>query len=108
MGSLAQPVLDQFEEIRIVETDKIFEGFQKQGTIPLSENHYDYVLKEGLDKAGMILLADSTSCEVEGVKHISKPFYGVQFHPERITVKDESHPEGHKIIKNFFRHTVKR
>ena len=56
----------------------------------------------------MVLLADSASCEVEAVKHKSKPFYGVQFHPERINVKSESHPEGHKVIENFFRNVVQR
>lgn len=38
----------------------------------------------------------------EAVKHISKPFWGVQFHPERTTIKAESHPEGHRVIENFF------
>jgi GMP synthase-like glutamine amidotransferase len=54
----------------------------------------------------MILLADSSSCEVEAVKHKRNPFYGVQFHPERINIKDESHPEGNMIIENFFRNVV--
>jgi GMP synthase (glutamine-hydrolysing) len=76
--------------------------------IPLSESHYDYVLKESLDKAGMKLLADSASCEVEAVKHKSKPFYGVQFHPERTSVKSVSHQEGHRVIGNFYRNVVKR
>ena len=49
----------------------------------------------------MGLLADSLSCEVEAVKHKSEPFYGVQFHPERINVKSESHSEGHRVIENF-------
>jgi GMP synthase (glutamine-hydrolysing) len=108
VGSLAQPVLDQFEKIRVLKADYIFEGFAKQRRIPLSENHYDYVLKESLDQAGMRLLADSASCEVEAVKHKSKPFYGVQFHPERIKVKSESHPEGHRVIENFYKKVVKR
>lgn len=108
VGSLPQPVFDQFEKVRVVEVDEIFAGFAEQDTIPLSESHYDYVLKESLDQAGMVLLADSASCEVEAVKHKSKPFYGVQFHPERINVKSESHPEGHKVIENFFRNVVQR
>jgi GMP synthase (glutamine-hydrolysing) len=108
VGSLAQPVLDRFERIRVLEAGGVFDGFAKNDGIPLSENHYDYVLKENLDQAGFILLADSASCEVEAVRHRSKPFYGVQFHPERITVKTESHPEGHKVIGNFYRNVVKR
>jgi len=108
VGLLPQPVLDQFEKVRVVDVDEIFAGFAEQETIPLSENHYDYVLKEGLDEAGLVLLADSASCEVEAVKHKTKPFYGVQFHPERINVKSESHSEGHKVIENFFRNVVQR
>ena len=108
VGSLPQPVFDQFEKVRVVDVDEIFAGFAKQDTIPLSESHYDYVLKESLDKAGMELLADSVSCEVEAVKHKSKPFYGVQFHPERINVKSESHSEGHRVIENFYKNVVQQ
>ena len=75
--------------------------------MPLAENHYDYVLKESLGNAGFLLLADSTSCEVEAVKHKTKPFYGVQFHPERITIGNEKHLEGHIVIENFYK-IVKR
>ena len=108
VGSLPQPVFDRFEKVRVVDVDEIFAGFAEQDMIPLSESHYDYVLKESLDQAGMVLLADSASCEVEAVKHKSKPFYGVQFHPERINVGSESHPEGYRVIENFFSSVVKR
>jgi len=108
VGSLAEPVFDRFEKVRVIDVDRIFEGFKEKQTVPLSENHYDYVLKESLNQADMVLLADSPSCEVEAVKQKSKPFYGVQFHPERINVKDESHSEGHKVIENFYRKVVQR
>jgi GMP synthase-like glutamine amidotransferase len=107
-STLHNPVIDRFEDIRIVQTDDLFYSFKKEQTIPLSEYHNDYVLKEGLDNAGFTLLADSISCEVEAVKHSTKPFYGVQFHPERITIKNETHPEGNNIIQNFFKKQVKR
>jgi len=108
VGSLAQPVLDRFETVRVVDGDGIFAVFRENQTLALSENHYDYVLKENLEQAGFFLLADSASCEVEAVKHKTNPFYGVQFHPERINVKSECHSEGHRIIENFYRNTVKR
>jgi len=108
VGSLTQPVIGKFEKVRVVDVDGIFAGFAQQQTIPLAESHYDYVLKESLEQAGMVLLADSSSCEVEAVKRKSKPFYGVQFHPERISVESESHPEGHRVIENFYSNVVKR
>lgn len=92
-----------FEKVEVIETDGIFNGFKAGQSIPLSEHHNDYVSKESLETAGFTLLAKSNSCEVEAVKHGTKPFYGVQFHPERINIKGVSHAEGHKVIENFFR-----
>ena len=108
VGVLAQPVIGRFEKVKVVDVDGLFAGFAQQQTIPLAESHYDYVLRESLNQAGMVLLADSSSCEVEAVKHKSKPFYGVQFHPERISIESESHPEGHSVIKNFYSNVVGR
>jgi GMP synthase (glutamine-hydrolysing) len=66
------------------------------------------VLKETLDVAGFKLLAESASCPVEAVKHKTKLLFGVQFHPERTTIRNETHPEGAKIIENFYVNNVVR
>ena len=108
VGTLPQQVANRFEDVKLVQSNEIFAGFKEWQTIPLAENHYDYVLKDSLDRAGFLLLAASASCEVEAVKHKTKPFFGVQFHPERITIKDQTCPEGHKILDNFFCNDVKR
>jgi GMP synthase (glutamine-hydrolysing) len=108
VGSLPRQVDSRFETVRVIESCGIFAGFKEGQTVPLAENHYDYVLKDSLGNAGFELLADSASCEVEAVKHRTKPFYGVQFHPERIIIKGDTHPEGHRIIANFYQTTVKR
>ena len=108
VASLTEPVMDRFERVHIVKVDEIFAGFQKHQTIPLAQSHYDYVLRESLDEAGLVLLADSQSCEIEAVKHKHNPFYSVQFHPERIDIKGQTCPEGHKVIENFYRNVVKR
>jgi len=107
VGSLCEPVLNRFENVRIVETDSIFEYFINQKAT-LAESHYDYVLKESLNNSGFDLLADSESCEVEAVKHRNKPFYGVQFHPERIKIKTETQFDGYRVIENFYSNVVKR
>ena len=108
VGSLKQPVLDRFEKVHITESDEIFADLPQQQPALLAESHYDYVLKEGLSQSGFILLADSPSCEVEAVKHKHKPFYGVQFHPERIKIKNEAHADGNTIIQNYYKNVVRR
>lgn len=105
---LAQPVIDRFEQVTVIQTGDIFSRFRKGQTVPLAEYHNDYVSKDSLDGTGFNLLADSPSCEVEAVKHKSKLFFGVQFHPERITIGNETNPEGHKILDNFYANNVKR
>ena len=108
VASLAKPIIDRFEEVHVLEVDEIFAGFEERKTIPLAQSHYDYVESGSLDPAEFILLADSQSCEVEAVKHKYRPFYGVQFHPERIKLKDRTCLEGHKVIENFYNNVVKR
>jgi GMP synthase-like glutamine amidotransferase len=107
-AALKQPILDKFEQIKIIQTGDILSRFRRGQTVPLAEWHNDYVLKDSLDAADFNLLADSASCEVEAVKHKSKLFFGVQFHPERITIGSETHPEGHMVLDNFFCNNVKR
>jgi GMP synthase-like glutamine amidotransferase len=106
--SLKQPVIDRFEQVKVLHSGDILAIFKEDKTIPLAEWHNDYVIKDSLDAAGFNLLADSASCEVEAVKHRTNHFYGVQFHPERITINGETHPEGYKVIENFYVHTVMR
>jgi GMP synthase-like glutamine amidotransferase len=108
VDSLPKQVANRFEHVRVIQSNEIFAGFKEGQTLPLSENHYDYVLKDSLNNPGFTLLADSVTCEVEAVKHKNKPFYGVQFHPERITINGQTYPEGYRIIENFFNRIVKQ
>ena len=43
------------------------------------------------------VLAASDSCPVEAMRHRTKPWYGVQFHPE------QSKQTGEKLVSNFVR-----
>jgi GMP synthase-like glutamine amidotransferase len=107
-GTLSQPVINRFEQVRLIQACDLFSDFPEGQTVTLAQYHNDYAMREGLEEAGLKLLADSPSCEVEAVKHETRPFYGVQFHPERETIKKESHLEGHSIIRNFYRGIVKQ
>ncbi len=98
---LRESVRDIFESVCVAEPDDIFRGFRTGARISVAEEHYDYVKSASLLKADFILLADSASCEVEAVKHKDKRFYGVQFHPEKITIGNERCEEGLRIINNF-------
>ncbi len=68
----------------------IFSGFEL-GSHVFSEDH-----TEGIDlPASFTCLASSTHYAVEAMEHHSKPYYGVQFHPET------SGENGKAIFRNF-------
>ena len=76
--------------IRVVEHDDLFRGLPREFLV--WESHNDEV-KEAPDFS---VLAVSDNCGVQAVKHLRKPFYGVQFHPE---VNNTEH--GEDILRNF-------
>ena len=44
------------------------------------------------------LTASNETCRIQAMQHISRPLFGVQFHPELF---DQQHPEGKRILENF-------
>lgn len=79
-------------EIEIIEENDILKGIGPRTKVWAS--HADEVRSLPPD---FIRLARSRICEVEAMKHRTKPLYGVQWHPE------VSHTErGNDILKNFF------
>ncbi len=79
-------------EIEILEEDDILKGMGKRMKVWAS--HADEVSSLPPE---FTRLARSGICEVEAMKHKTKPLFGVQFHPE------VSHTErGNDIFKNFF------
>jgi len=81
--------------LRVIEEDDLFKGLPKEFLV--WESHNDEV-KEA---PGFTVLAVSDNCSVQAVKHLEKPYYGVQFHPE---VNNTEH--GEEILRNFV-NTVK-
>jgi len=79
-------------EIEIIEENDILKGLGKKTYVWAS--HADEV---SLLPPDFIRLARSRICEVEAMKHRTKPLYGVQWHPE------VSHTEkGNDLLMNFF------
>jgi GMP synthase (glutamine-hydrolysing) len=76
--------------IKVVLEDDLFKGLPKE--FQVWESHNDEV-KSVKD---FVVLAESESCRIQAMKHVEKPYYGVQFHPE---VNNTEH--GGEILGNF-------
>ncbi len=76
--------------LKVIAEDDLFRGLPKEFLV--WESHNDEVK----DAPSFMILAMSDNCKIQAVKHVEKPFYGVQFHPE---VNDTEH--GSQILKNF-------
>jgi GMP synthase (glutamine-hydrolysing) len=80
-------------ELIILKRDKIFNDVPERSIVWLSHN--DEVTKL---PSSFICLAESESCKIQAMKHKSKPFYGLQFHPE------VEHTEyGELVFQNFIK-----
>ena len=80
-------------ELIILKKDRIFNDVPEKSIVWLSHN--DEVTKL---PSSFICLAESESCKIQAMKHKSKPFYGLQFHPE------VEHTEyGKLVFQNFIK-----
>lgn len=84
-----------FIEVEILKPNKIFSSWKKGEKIMVSQSHKDYISR--LPKK-FICLARSESCEIEAMKHESKPLFSIQAHIERIS---DQYTNGRQILKNF-------
>jgi GMP synthase (glutamine-hydrolysing) len=78
-------------EIEVLEEDDILRGLGPKTTVWAS--HADEV---AIIPESFIHLARSDICEIEAIRHPTKPLYGVQWHPEVSHTK-----EGEKLLTNF-------
>jgi GMP synthase (glutamine-hydrolysing) len=76
--------------LKVIAEDDLFKGLPKEFLV--WESHNDEVK----DVPNFAVLATSENCRIQAVKHVKRPFYGVQFHPE---VNDTEH--GSQILNNF-------
>ena len=83
-----------FTEVKVDVGDPLFRGLGEK--IVVSESHYCEIKRvPGVLK----VIASSPECRVQAVSHAKKLVYGVQFHPETF---DDEHPDGRRILENFF------
>jgi GMP synthase (glutamine-hydrolysing) len=77
-------------KIKIIQEDDLFKGLPKELLVWESHNDEVKIAKD------FTVLAVSENCAVQAAKHVKKPYYGIQFHPE---VNNTEH--GEEILKNF-------
>lgn len=77
-------------KMKVIEEDDLFKGLPKEFLV--WESHNDEVKQA----PNFAVLSMSENCKVQAIKHLKKPFYGVQFHPE---VNNTEH--GEDILRNF-------
>jgi len=94
----SKTMLEDWETVRVLESGGMFEGMG--GEVRVLESHREFLSAESVVAAGWQILADSQSCPVEAMRHLKRPLYGVQFHPER------SGENGRLVVGNFYRHAV--
>lgn len=80
-------------EINILEEAGLFDNMGD--SVKVWASHKDEVVK--LPDCFKII-ADSDKCAIEAIKHVDKPIYGIQFHPEV-----QHTPRGGEIFENFNR-----
>lgn len=88
-------VADGFYPIWQVKDDPLFHGLPQVMTMRCA--HYCEVKQLPPD---FELLASSKHCRVGAMRHVTRPLYGTQFHPEAY---EAPFFDGRKVLENFFR-----
>lgn len=78
-------------ELYVDEVDTLFKDLPKKFVAWESHNDEVKVLPKDFE-----LLAHSDNCKVQAYRHLAKPFFATQFHPEV-----EQTENGYEIFKNF-------
>ncbi|MCA1553361.1 MAG: gamma-glutamyl-gamma-aminobutyrate hydrolase family protein [Chloroflexi bacterium] len=84
-----------FMPIRLLQPHPLLDGLSPQPVV--YQSHYWQVNAAPL---GFRVLASSDLCQVQAIAHETKPLFGTQFHPELFA---DEHPDGRRILDNFFR-----
>ena len=77
--------------LQVEEGASLFKDLPREFTVWASHNDEVKVAPEGFR-----VVASSEACRIQAIEHVSRPLYGLQFHPE---VENTEH--GMEIFKNF-------
>jgi GMP synthase (glutamine-hydrolysing) len=84
-----------FSKVRLLTRDPIFDGLPQE--IQVLQQHVSEC-KQVPDQ--FEVLASSVVCPIQVIKHKTRLIYATQFHAEAY---DNDHPDGKRILQNFFR-----
>jgi GMP synthase (glutamine-hydrolysing) len=82
-----------FRTVVLEDKDTLLAGLPAK--IKVMQSHREQVK---LLPPNFVRIATSSETENEGMRHVSLPLYGVQFHPEKW---NEENPAGKRILENF-------
>jgi GMP synthase (glutamine-hydrolysing) len=91
MGKLEQLAVGM-QKVHVLKKVELFDGLPNE--VVFKKFHYDCSTQIPYN---FELIATSDVCYIEGIKHKTKPIFGIQFHPEG------SDPYGYKLLDNFLR-----
>ncbi len=88
------------KEVVVEEPDDIFASWKRGDKLLVAERHSDEVAQL---PEGFVRLAWSDYCAIEAMRHVERPIYGVQFHPERRPAEwpPDKPWDGLRVIRNF-------
>ncbi len=81
--------------VRLIRSDPLFAGFHPGDQLKVHEAHSEEVKRI---PEGFVRLVRGRLSENQAFRHPTKPFWGVQFHPE---VFDRNAPDGRVLLANF-------
>ena len=88
-----------FFPVKKIQEDPLFEGLPETMIMPC---YHRCEIKKLPDE--FELLASTSHCRIEAIKHKTRPLYGTQFHPEAF---EDPYWDGRKILGNFAKITDK-
>jgi len=91
--------IDEPKEVVVEVPDDIFASWMPGDKLLVAESHRDEV---PFLPPGFVRLATSDYCKIEAMRHLNRPIYGVQFHPERRPEDWEGDNwPGLQVLRNF-------